>query len=52
MARCVEFPHLLRLVQQGPFDTLYHEHFSYLSLTVGAGANVHQISRFENAMLS
>ena len=33
MARCVEFPHLLRLVQQGQFDTLYHEHFSYLSLT-------------------
>ncbi len=28
-----EFPHLLRLVQQCQFDTLYHEHFSYLSLT-------------------
>ena len=32
----VEFPHLMQLVQQGQFDTLYHEHFSYLSLhTVG-----------------
>jgi len=28
----VEFPHLLQLVQQGQFDTVYHEHFSYLSL--------------------
>lgn len=28
-----EFPHLLPLVQQCQFDTLYHEHFSYLSLT-------------------
>jgi len=27
-----EFPHLLRLVQQTQFDTIYHEHFSYLSL--------------------
>jgi len=27
-----EFPHLLQLVQQCQFDTLYHEHFSYLSL--------------------
>ena len=28
-----EFPHLLRLVAQNQFDTIYHEHFSYLSLT-------------------
>ena len=28
----VEFPHLLQLVQLGQFDTVYHEHFSYLSL--------------------
>lgn len=28
-----EFPHLLRLVAEGQFDTIYHEHFSYLSLT-------------------
>ncbi len=28
-----EFPHLLQLVQQGQFDTVYHEHFSYLSLS-------------------
>ncbi|GAA3715390.1 methyltransferase C-terminal domain-containing protein [Oceanisphaera sediminis] len=28
-----EFPHLLNLVQQNQFDTIYHEHYSYLSLT-------------------
>ena len=28
-----EFPHLYRLVEQNQFDTLYHEHFSYLSIT-------------------
>ena len=27
-----EFPHLLKLIQQNQFDTIYHEHFSYLSL--------------------
>lgn len=28
-----EFPHLLSLMEQNQFDTIYHEHFSYLSLT-------------------
>lgn len=28
-----EFPHLLKLVNENQFDTIYHEHFSYLSLT-------------------
>jgi len=28
-----EFPHLMRLVGEGQFDTIYHEHYSYLSLT-------------------
>ena len=28
----MEFPHLLRLVQEHQFDTIYHEHYSYLSL--------------------
>ena len=31
-----EFPHLLRLVAENQFDTIYHEHFSYLSLTAVA----------------
>lgn len=29
-----EFPHLLRMMEQVQFDTIYHEHFSYLSFTV------------------
>ena len=30
----VEFPHLLNLIEKNQFDTIYHEHFSYLSLLV------------------
>ena len=29
----MEFPHLVRLVEDNQFDTIYHEHFSYLSFT-------------------
>lgn len=29
----MEFPHLLKLVEGNQFDTIYHEHFSYLSFT-------------------
>ncbi len=28
----LEFPHVLNLIQETQFDTVYHEHFSYLSL--------------------
>jgi SAM-dependent methyltransferase len=28
----VEFPHVLNLIAQSQFDTIYHEHFSYLAL--------------------
>jgi SAM-dependent methyltransferase len=28
----MEFPHLLRLIDETQFDTIYHEHFSYFSL--------------------
>ncbi|ABM70689.1 class I SAM-dependent methyltransferase [Prochlorococcus marinus] len=28
----IEFPHLLRMIKGKQFDTIYHEHFSYLSL--------------------
>lgn len=28
-----EFPHLLKLIAENQFDTIYHEHFSYLSLS-------------------
>jgi 2-polyprenyl-3-methyl-5-hydroxy-6-metoxy-1,4-benzoquinol methylase len=29
----MEFPHLMRLMELNQFDTIYHEHFSYLSFT-------------------
>ena len=28
----IEFPHLVRLMEENQFDTIYHEHFSYFSL--------------------
>jgi 2-polyprenyl-3-methyl-5-hydroxy-6-metoxy-1,4-benzoquinol methylase len=28
-----EFPHLMHLIEENQFDTIYHEHFSYLSFT-------------------
>lgn len=28
----MEFPHVLQLIENNQFDTIYHEHFSYLSL--------------------
>ena len=28
----LEFPHLLKLIEQAEFDTIYHEHYSYFSL--------------------
>jgi len=30
----MEFPHLLRLMRENQFDTIYHEHFSYFSFVV------------------
>lgn len=33
----VEFPHLLRMVEECQFDTIYHEHYSYLSLLAVEG---------------
>lgn len=32
----LEFPHLVPLIEHSQFDTIYHEHFSYLSLTTVA----------------
>jgi len=29
----LEFPHLMRLIEQNQFDTVYHEHYSYFSLS-------------------
>lgn len=30
----MEFPHLLKLIEEVQFDTIYHEHFSYFSFSV------------------
>lgn len=32
----MEFPHLLSLIEENQFDTIYHEHYSYFSLTTAA----------------
>jgi hypothetical protein len=34
----LEFPHLLRLIERRQYDTIYHEHFSYLSLLTSSKA--------------
>lgn len=34
----LEFPHLLRLIERRQFDTIYHEHFSYLTLLTSSRA--------------
>ena len=44
----MEFPHLLRLVEECQFDTIYHEHFSYLSFTtVKAIFEAHALELFD-----
>jgi SAM-dependent methyltransferase len=34
----LEFPHLLRLIENRQYDTIYHEHYSYLSLKTASDA--------------
>jgi 2-polyprenyl-3-methyl-5-hydroxy-6-metoxy-1,4-benzoquinol methylase len=34
----LEFPHLQRLIEERQYDTIYHEHFSYLSLLTSSRA--------------
>ncbi|HEY0699142.1 MAG TPA: class I SAM-dependent methyltransferase [Micromonospora sp.] len=34
----LEFPHLLRLIERRQYDTIYHEHYQYLSLLTAARA--------------
>ena len=44
----LEFPHLLRLMDERQFDTIYHEHFSYFSmLTVAAILEAHGLKAFD-----
>lgn len=49
----MEFPHLLRLMEEGQFDTIYHEHFSYFSFTtVGRVFAAHGLCIFDVEELS
>ena len=44
----IEFPHLLRLIENNQFDTIYHEHFSYFSsLTVQRVFAAHGLRLFD-----
>jgi SAM-dependent methyltransferase len=44
----MEFPHLMRLMEENQFDTIYHEHFSYFSfLTVKRIFAVHGLTLFD-----
>lgn len=44
----MEFPHLMRLMEQTQFDTIYHEHFSYFSfLTVEKMFAKHGLTLFD-----
>jgi hypothetical protein len=44
----MEFPHLVQLVDQNQFDTIYHEHFSYFSFTtVEKVFSAHGITLFD-----
>ena len=44
----MEFPHLMRLMEGNQFDTIYHEHFSYLSfLTVEKVFAAHGLTVFD-----
>jgi SAM-dependent methyltransferase len=44
----MEFPHLWRLIEENQFDTIYHEHFSYLSFsTVHAIFAAHGLRLFD-----
>jgi hypothetical protein len=49
----LEFPHLLRLIERHQYDTIYHEHYSYLSLLTstrvlaGAGLRVVDVDELD-----
>jgi SAM-dependent methyltransferase len=44
----MEFPHLMRLIEDNQWDTIYHEHFSYFSfLTVSSVFEAHGLRLFD-----
>lgn len=49
----MEFPHLLKLIAENQFDTIYHEHFSYFSfITVQQVFASHELTIFDVEELS
>jgi SAM-dependent methyltransferase len=49
----MEFPHLLRLMEENQFDTIYHEHFSYFSfITVEKVFAAHGLTLFDVERIS
>jgi hypothetical protein len=49
----IEFPHLMRLIEENQFDTIYHEHFSYFSfLTAEKIFAAHGLTLFDVEELS
>ncbi len=49
----MEFPHLMKLMEETQFDTIYHEHFSYFSfLTVEKIFHAHSLTLFDVEELS
>jgi len=42
----MEFPHLLKLIQENQFDTIYHEHFSYFSFYSCKNCSSFMVLRF------
>lgn len=48
-----EFPHLLRLMEETQFDTIYHEHYSYFSLaSLERILSAHRLRAFDAEQLS
>ena len=44
----MEFPHLMQLIENNQFDTIYHEHFSYLSfLTIKSVFEAHNLEIYD-----
>jgi SAM-dependent methyltransferase len=44
----IEFPHLMRLMEENQFDTIYHEHFSYFSfITAERILAAHELTLFD-----
>ena len=50
----MEFPHLLKLIERNQFDTIYHEHYSYISLLAADkifrahGLCIYDVERFRD----